>query len=185
MGKATVVARFRCVIDMAPLTDSPFHNALTTHLQTPFFQWQRAGQFHHFINHIPLAWSGQSIVKCSDSISGEVGGEEEEGGELWRGREKNNYIYLFLSSLIYLNYFFSFTLCLSGSVTLYPQSWDGVSKLPPHCPSPPSPPLWYTVIVPFYTPHVVQFNLVSRTAGVKSQAEMLYDSRIPCMRLIN
>lgn len=151
----------------------------------PLFQWQRAGQFHHFINHIPLAWSGQSIVKCSDSISDGEGGSEE-GGELWRGREKNNYIYLFLSSLIYLNYFFSFALCslgLSGSVTLYPQSWDRVSKLPPHCPlNPPS-----DILSSYPSTLRMLYNSIWFLGQLeKSQAGMgMCDSRIPCIGLIS
>lgn len=132
MGKATVVARFvshalRNKYVSQLLSAFPFHSPSIrwTHLQYPFRD--SAGQFHHFINHIPLARPGQSIVKCSDSTPGQEqeSGEERSGGGgglIERGREKNNYIYLFLSSLIYLNYFFSLSV-LSGCCSEHVLSW--------------------------------------------------------------
>lgn len=130
MGKATVVARFmshalRNKYVSQLLSPFPFHSTSIrwTHLQYPFRD--SAGQFHHFINHIPLARPGQSIVKCSDSTPGQEQGNGEageEGGLIERGREKNNYIYLFLSSLIYLNYFFSLSV-LSGCCSEHVLSW--------------------------------------------------------------
>lgn len=155
----------RCVISMfSPFPLPP--SIPWTHLQYPFRD--SAGQFHHFINHIPLARPGQSIVKCSDSTPMQEQGEAEGegGGLIERGREKNNYIYLFLSSLIYLNYFFALSLSvLSGCCSEHVLNWARTWPWAWYCPRlRPCPRLWYCAR-PLLLAAVVQFNLVSLTAG--------------------